>query len=100
MGRAREFAIQLLFEKRRDGRFYVHSPNLAGLHLAGRNLDKIRADLEPIIKELLYRNADFVADKIKWFSSLEQVTRELTRPAPPREPKSEEHFLVITGRAA
>lgn len=100
MGKAKEFAIELRFEKKRDGRFYVRSPNLTGLHLAGSDLEKIRADLEPIVKDLLFHNSDFVADTIRWVPSLEQVTHEMTRPLPPRGPESVERFLVITGRAA
>jgi len=96
-----EFLIEILFEKGRDGRFYVHSPNLAGLHLAGRDLSAIRADLEPIVKELLFHNLDFVADQIRWVPSLDEVVSHLTKPSSPPEPRSEgSNYLVITGRAA
>lgn len=100
MGSAREFRLRLLFEKKRDGRFYVCSPDLAGLHLAGSDLDKIRADLEPVIKELLFFNSDFVADTIKWVPSFDQAMHNVKQSlSPPRGQPAEEIF-VITGRAA
>jgi len=101
MVEGKEFLIQILFEKSRDGRFHVHSPELAGLHLAGRDLRKIRADLEPIVKELLFHNSNVIADKIRWVPSLEEVVRQMTQPSTaPKEEAGERNFLVITGRAA
>jgi hypothetical protein len=93
MAKAREFKIQILFEREPDGRFRVRSPTLDGLHLAGRDLKKLCADLDPIVKDLLFHNLDFVADRIRWSPSLEHVAREMTRSPPPRD-------LLITGRAA
>jgi hypothetical protein len=98
---AKEFMIQILFEKSGDGRFHVHSPDLAGLHLAGRDLATIRADLEPIVKELLFHNSNVIADKIRWVPSLEEVLGQFTRPSSPSSsPAQEQKFLMITGRAA
>lgn len=98
MGKAATFVIELLLEKKGDGRFYVRSPNLAGLHLASSDLKAIRADIEPVVKDLLYFNKNFQADEITWLPSLEQITESMTRPASDGE--SVEKFLVISGRAA
>ncbi|HKO10122.1 MAG TPA: hypothetical protein VJ487_20630 [Alphaproteobacteria bacterium] len=73
MTAAKEFMIQILFKKSGDGRFHVHSPDLAGLHLAGRDLATIRADLEPIVKDLLFYNSNVIADKIRWVPRLEEI---------------------------
>jgi len=98
MGKATTFVIELFFEKKGDGRFYVQSPNLAGLHLAGRDIETIRADIEPIVKDLLLYNSKFHADEIVWVPSLEQITHAVT--GPQRASDSVEKFLVISGRAA
>ncbi|MCK6452655.1 MAG: hypothetical protein L6R19_17675 [Alphaproteobacteria bacterium] len=90
-----EFAIQLLFDKRGDGRIHVHSPNVPGLHLAGDDLDAIRADIEPIVKDLLYYNSNLIVDQIHWVPGLEEVVRQMAEPSEPRS-----KFLVIHGRAA
>jgi|SRR5208282_2781117 len=101
MADVKEFMIQILFKKSGDGRFHVHSPDLAGLHLAGRDLTTIRADLEPIVKELLFHNSHVIADKIRWVPSLEEVVRQMTQPlSAPKQQPGEQNFLVITGRAA
>lgn len=101
MAPPREFIIQILFEKDRDGRVHVHSPQVAGLHLAGRDLNVIRADLEPILKDLLFHNLDFVADKVRWIPSLEEVVRVMTtKSASPEQHAHEQKFLMITERAA
>jgi hypothetical protein len=89
-----EFAIQLVFDKRLDGRIHVHSPSVPGLHLAGNDLEAIQSDIEPIVKDLLFHNANVVVDRIRWVPSLEDVVRQLATP----EPTSK--FLMISGHAA
>lgn len=98
MGTVKTFVIELFFEKRADGRFYVRSPSLSGLHLTGRNFKAIHDDIEPIVKELLYHNSKIEAEKIVWLPGLEQVEHVMTEPV--RESEPVEKFLVITGRAA
>ena len=98
MGQAAKFIIELLLEKKGDGRFYVRSPNLAGLHLASSDIEAIRADIEPVVKDLLFYNKNFRADEIAWVPSLEQITDAMSQPR--HEAESVEKFLVITGRAA
>lgn len=99
MGKPKEFRLKLIFEKRRDGRFYIHSPDLPGLHLAGSDLDKIQADLDPVIKELLYFNMDFAAETIKWLPGLDYIKSRMKQPPSPGNKPAEEIY-VITGRAA
>jgi hypothetical protein len=101
MADASEFAIQLLFDRRRDGRFHVHSPNVPGLHLAGRDLGEIREDIEPIVKDLLYHNSNVIVDQIRWVPSLEEVVSRMSgasarRKNAPPGPTT----LLVTGRAA
>jgi predicted RNase H-like HicB family nuclease len=101
MPSSNEFAIELLFDKSRDGRFHVHSPNVPGLHLAGYDLAAIRADIEPIVKDLLYHNSGVIVDHIRWVPSLEELIRQIMGPPPPPEPQpGKATYLVITGRAA
>jgi len=95
------FVIRLLFDRRRDGRFHVHSPDVPGLHLAGRDLDAIRPDVEPVLKDLLFHNSKMIVDKIEWFPTLEDVVKQMTIPAPPPKPSGKQsNFLVIFGHAA
>jgi len=96
-----EFFIQVLFQKDTDGRVRVRSPQLAGLHLAGKDLDTILADLNPIVKDLLYHNSNFIADEIRWVPSLEEALRPMRDSVIPHAPHPEkESLLVITARAA
>jgi len=98
-----EFAVQVEFDKRHDGRFHIHSPSLPGLHLAGRDLDKVRADLEPAVKDLLFHNLEMVVETIRWVPSLDEVAKRLKdgEPSPPLEPKpGKPSFLVIRGHKA
>ena len=95
------FVIQLLFDKRRDGRFHVHSPHVPGFHLAGRDADAIRADVEPVLKDLLLHNAGMVVDEIEWHPSLEDMVGILTgKKPPPSAPPAKTNFLLIRGHAA
>jgi len=102
-GEDTEFVAQVRFEKRPDGRFHIRSPNIPGLHLAGRDLEKIRADLEPIVKDLLFHNLNVVVDKLSWVPSIDAMVTRLKagEPASPPEPRpGKPSFLVILGHAA
>jgi hypothetical protein len=95
-----EFAIELVFTKRRNGRCYVHSPSIPGLHLAGSDLELIRADIEPSVKDLLLHNSGIVVDQIRWVPSLEQITQSIKDDTPPSQPPpGKPTYLVIVGRA-
>ncbi len=95
------FVITLFFDKRRDGRFHVHSPDVPGLHLAGRDLDAVRTDIEPVLKDILLHNSKVVVDEIQWHPSLEDVVKVMTGPPPsPDAPPPKSNFLLIFGHAA
>lgn len=76
-----EFAIELLFEKRSDGRYHVHSPNVPGLHLAGFDLKALCDDVEPAVKHLLQHNAKIEADEVRWVPTIEEVRQRFETPA-------------------
>jgi hypothetical protein len=96
------FVIELLFDRRGDGRFHVHSPHVPGLHLAGRDLDAIKLDVEPVLKDLLLHNSGMVVDEIEWVPSLEEIVEMMKggMPPPRPEPPSKTNFLLIRGHAA
>jgi hypothetical protein len=96
------FAIELLFDKRRDGRFHVHSPSVPGFHLAGRNIEVIRADIEPALRDILLHNSKVVVDRIEWYPSLAEVAKRMIEPdTPTPEPApGKTNFLLIFGHAA
>jgi hypothetical protein len=96
-----EFGIQLYYDRRSDGRFHIHSPNIPGLHLAGPDLDAIKVDVEPLIKDLLFHNSGIVVDTIEWIPSLEEIVSQLKQSAAVTRPVGEQSkLLLITGRAA
>ena len=91
-----EFQIELLFDRRSDGLFHIHSEALPGLHLAGEDFSALRRDIEPAVRELLRYNREIVADEIRWVPTLEEVQRELD--APP-EDAERATYLIRTARA-
>jgi predicted RNase H-like HicB family nuclease len=95
-----EFGVQLLFARREDGGFHVYSPDVPGLHLHGSDLAAIRAEIEPIIKDLLYYNLKVIIDNIRWVPSLDEMVHRMARPKATTKPKPSSEFLVLVGRAA
>jgi hypothetical protein len=103
MDKDTEFAVQVEFDKRQDGRFYIHSPSLPGLHLAGPDLEKIRVDLEPVVRDLLRYNHGMVVDTIRWVPSIDDVVRSFRKddePTPPSPQPGKPSFLLIRGHQA
>jgi hypothetical protein len=81
MQRVSEFRIRLWFDKRPDGRFHIHSPNVPGLHLAGRDLRALCNDIDPAVKDLLRDNLKIEAEEIRWVPSLEDIREHFSAPA-------------------
>jgi hypothetical protein len=88
-----EFSIRVLFDRSADGRYYVHSPNVIGLHLAGTDIDLIRREIETIVKDLLLLNHQITADEIRWVPSLDHVVKQLKGNAD-NVPERQETYLV------
>jgi len=76
-----EFRIEIVFDKRDDGRFHIHSASVPGLHLAGIDLDALRADVEPVVKDLLWFNKKIIVDSVRWIPSLDDIVDKLKAPA-------------------
>jgi hypothetical protein len=97
-----EFEIRLIYDRRTDGRYHIHSPSIPGLHLTGPDLDAIKVDIDPLVRELLLKNSGVVVDTIKWVPPLEEILDQIRQPpSPPHAPTpGETRVLVITGRAA
>jgi hypothetical protein len=88
-----EFSISVHFDRAADGRYYVHSPNVIGLHLAGTDIDLIRGEIERIVKDLLRLNHQLEADEIRWVPSLDHVVKALKGDAD-KVPERQETYLV------
>lgn len=73
MAKSNEFAVRVEFRRSADGRCYIESPDLVGLHLAGHDLDVLRKELEPIMKDLIWYNHNRVIDRLHWVPSLEEI---------------------------
>jgi predicted RNase H-like HicB family nuclease len=57
-----ECAIELNFDRRDDGRFHIHSPDLPGLHLIGPSPDALVADLDSVLKDMLHATTSQAVD--------------------------------------
>ncbi len=99
MKRIGEFQIELHWEKHPNGRYYVSSGNVPGLHLGGRDIKAIRADIEPVVKQLLKNNLKIEADHVRWMPSLDDVIAKLDAPADPSADVSKEVYVVSVGAA-
>ena len=76
-----EFSIELLFDQRSDGRYFVHSPHVPGLRLAGPDLEALCADIEPAVKDLLLHNRKLAVESIRWVPSIDEVLEQFDLPA-------------------
>ncbi len=76
-----EFSIELLFDQRSDGRYFIHSPHVPGLRLAGPDLEALCADIEPTVKDLLQHNRKLAVESIRWVPSIDEVLKEFDLPA-------------------
>lgn len=72
--------IDLIFERGSDGHYRVTSDDVPGLYLAGDDIDAIQNDLDEIVTDLLRHNCDFIATKIQWMPSLNDVKQHLQKP--------------------
>lgn len=68
-----ECAIEVRYDKREDGRFHIHSPDLPGLHLVGSNPDALTADLEPVLREMLRVTTSQAIDTMMVLPSFETL---------------------------
>jgi hypothetical protein len=91
-----EFSIEVLFDRRADGRYHIHSPNVPGLYLVGTDLHALNADVEPVVKDLLYSNRQMIVDTIRWVPSLDDVVAQFG--AEPREGRNT--FVVKAQKTA
>lgn len=92
MEQMHEYRIELNFEKRSDGYYHIYSPHVPGLHLGGTDLGALVADIEPVVKDLLWENRKITADHIRWIPPLDDVQRQLLAP------EAKEVFLVEVRR--
>lgn len=73
--RPREFYATVIFEQRDGDHFYIHSPDVPGLHLAGRSFDELHKLLPTAIKDLYWHNSEIVIDSIRWLPNLADFSR-------------------------
>jgi hypothetical protein len=79
---ATQLAVEVQYRKHSDGRIYIDSYDVPGLHLAGTDLDALHEDLDPVVKELLFRNMGIEVESLHWVPTPEEVKRQLSRPDP------------------
>ncbi len=79
---SQEIAIDLIFEKHGDGRYYVSSDDVPGFYMAGYDIDAIHGDLNEVISDLLRLNTGFVISEMRWVPSIDDIKKHLKKPDP------------------
>lgn len=77
-----EIKIELLYERRNDGRYYVTSNDVPGFRMSGTDIDIIQKDLNEVVSDLLRLNSGFVVEELRWVPNLEDVKHHLQKPSP------------------
>lgn len=98
--RGREFYATVIFERRDGDHFHIHSPDVPGLHLAGRNFDELHKLLETAVKDLFWFNSEIIIDSIRWVPSLADVGKQMTSPDEPPSNQERRVYVVEVQRAA
>jgi hypothetical protein len=86
------YRIELLFDRRADGYYHVHSPALPGLQLGGMDLKAICADIPAVVRDLLWEAKRIRADEVTWLPTIEDVQKQF--------PGEREVYLVSAKDAA
>ena len=76
MAEVKEFAMRVEFRHDSEGRCYISSPDLPGLHLAGDNMEILRGQLDKIIRDLARHNLNISIGRLRWVPSLDEVTEK------------------------
>ena len=69
--------VTVLIEKRPEGGYYIHSPEVSGLHLWGMELKVLRDDLFPVMKDLYWYKEEIAVDDIRFIPDLDRVIADL-----------------------
>lgn len=96
----REFYAEVIFERRDGDHFYIHSPEIPGLHLSGRNFDDLNKLLETAIKDIFWHNSAIAIDSIRWVPSLTDVGKHMKRPDAMPAGEERRVYVVNVRRAA
>jgi hypothetical protein len=68
-----ECAIELYFDRRDDGRFHIHSPDLPGLHLIGPSPDPLLVDLDAVLRDMLLATTSQAVDTMLTVPSFQSL---------------------------
>lgn len=77
-----QFKIELSYEKKSDGRYYIGSEDVPGFRMIGPDFDALQRDLEPLVKDLLLHNKGITVESLRWVPTLDEVKAQLNRPQP------------------
>jgi hypothetical protein len=77
-----QFKIELSYEKKSDGRYYIGSKDVPGFRLIGSDLDALQRDLVPVVKDLMFHNKGITVESLRWVPTLEEVKAQLDKPQP------------------
>ena len=72
--RLTECGIELIYDRRDDGRFHIHSPDLPGLNLIGPDPGVLVADLEPVLRDMLHASTGRTVDTMLAIESFQSLS--------------------------
>ncbi len=72
-GRLTQCAIELIYDKRDDGRFHIHSPDLPGLHLIGPDPSALVSDLDAVLRDMLHVTTSQAVDQMLTVPSFQSL---------------------------
>jgi len=81
MQRNQEMSVQLQYEKH-GGRYHIKSLDIPGFRMAGTDWDALLADLDNVVKDLLFHNSNFVVESLRWVPGPDDVKKHLDKPQP------------------
>ena len=97
MTQQRMAIITVTFTELEEGRIYVSSPDLPGLHIVSPDRELLRRDIPVAIKDLLHYGHNLTAE-VKFVPSLNEILSNFG-PSPRLEARSEEpHSAMLMAR--
>lgn len=95
MGTTKEVSVRIQFKRLDEGRCYISSADIPGLHMAGPDIEALNAELETIVKDLLFHNDDIVVDQLRWVPTLDAVAERFKGGRKPSQLDREERTYVL-----
>ncbi len=100
MSATKEVSVKVQFKRADEDRYYISSTDIPGLHMAGQDIESLNAELETVIKDLLWYNDDIVVDRLRWVPKLDAVVERFKGNKAASQLDGEERTYVLTLKEA